>query len=224
MSKRKNNINFHIQPFAGDPTTLKFFFLQLEDYVKINSLDEEQAIATFRSLISGNALKFYIEEPSLVKMKTLTEIKHKFLDFFRQDDNSSIFALNNILLKPQETIRSLAHRINITFHKVYPNLNDSDAIDTLKYTHLMGALPHDIKVTILKENIKSYENAVERAQQLQNIDSAINNQFKGNDEILNLNSEISNLKEQINNIVSNNNDNKNKCDGNKRQFQNKIKF
>lgn len=206
MAKAKQNFNFSIQPFAGDPATLKFFFLQLEDYVKINGLNDEQAIATFRSLLSGNALKFYIEEPSLLNMKTLDEIKQKFCEFFRCEDTSSIFALNNILLKPQETIRSLSHRINITFSKVYPNLTDPEAIDMLKYTHLMNALPHDMKVTILKENINAYEKAVDRAQQLQNIDSAINNQYQSNNQILNLNSEINNLKEQINGIVTNTKD------------------
>lgn len=205
MAKNKSNFNFNIQPFAGDPATIKFFFLQLEDYVKINNLSEEQALATFRSLLSGNALKYFIEEPSLSSLTTLAEIKEKFIYFFKAEETSSVFALNNIILKPSETIRSLSHRINITFNKVYPNLIDPTAIDTLKFTHLLNALPHDMKVTILKENITTYDKAVERAQQLQNIDLTINSQYQPNEQVQNLNLEITNIKEQLNSIVAKNN-------------------
>lgn len=196
MSK-KNTFHFNIQSFCGDPTTIKFFFLQLEDYIKINNLNDNQAIATFRSLLSGNALRYFIEEPSLNNLKTLDEIKEKFLAFFKDEETPSIFALNEIMLKPNETIRSLSHRLNTTFTKVYPSIIDPIAIDTLKYTHLMNALPSDIKMNLLKENIREYNLAVNRAQELQNINTSLNSQF-GQQNSLKLSEEISALKEQLN--------------------------
>lgn len=204
MSKTKNNFNFNIQSFSGDPSTIKFFFLQLEDYIRINALSEEQSIATFRSLLSGNALKYFIEESSLTNLKTLKELKEKFIEFFKAEDTPSIFALNEIMLMPNETVRSLAHRINTTFTKVYPAITDPVAVDTLKFTHLMNALPHNIKLDLLRENINHYDVAVTRAQELQNINVSLNSQVNTH-KMVDLNQEINSLKEQINVLVNKNN-------------------
>lgn len=163
------NFNLPIQPFSGDPEVMEFFFSQIKDISDINHYGDKQAIAYLKAHLSGPALKYYIEEPYFKHCNTLKEIEQKFNGFFKNTSTTSVLSLHNFMILPSESVKSMAHRLNSLIAKVYPTLKDINSINEIKFSHFIAALPHDIKITLLKENITKFDAAVDRAQALQDI-------------------------------------------------------
>lgn len=116
------------------------------------------------------------------------------------------------------------------FMKAYPSLNDQSACNQIKFNSFLNAIPKEIKVDILKENISDYKKAIERAQTLQNIlnvnfHESDNSKGTENPQSINmLQEEISNLKAKIESLTENNSSHRkvnNRARQNKNNFNNR---
>lgn len=156
-----------IQPFDGEPSMLNFFFGQLEDSKKFNNLTDDRCIALMKSKLCGNALKYFIECPSFKNAKNLEQAKIIFSNFFSTESNAiNVTDLSNIKLLNNESIKSLAHRIDVAADKLYGNI-DSDALNKIKYVHFINALSPETKCKLFENSITTYDDAQKFAQKCQ---------------------------------------------------------
>ena len=81
----------------------------------------------------------------------------------------TLVELNNLILLPQESIKIFAHRINILTTIVYPQVNDKNALDQVKFTKFFSCIPSNFCMKLQEEGIKFYDLAVQLTQQLQEI-------------------------------------------------------
>lgn len=228
MNNQHNNNPKHfsipIQPFAGDPAVLDFFAKQIQDVCTINNYENNQAVAFFRAHLTGAALNFYCTDPYFKGNLTLQQIIDKFKEYFLVTPNASVHTLQTLQILPSESMHNLAHRLNKIIAQVYPELVDEAARNTIKLTHFTAALPYSIKVVLLKENIVDFNEAVKRAQQLQDIEisAAMVPTHPSDIKIASLNEEVNALKQQIN-AISLQKSEQNKTKQDHREYRNAYK-
>ena len=195
------NFSIPIQPFDGDPAVLDFFTNQIKEVCNINKYENNQAVAFFRAHLKGAALSYYCTEPFFKTNVTLDQILNKFKEYFRElVPTVNIHNLQTLQMLPSESVHNLAHRLNTIISQVYPEVIDELARNTIKFKHFIAALPYNIRVNLLKENISDFNEAVKRAQQLQDIEiaAAVVPMHTSNNQINHLENEIKSLKEQLN--------------------------
>ena len=167
MSKSKN-FSITVTPFEGDPNLYAFFVSQIEAISDINKWTIEEKTIYLKSKLTGAALKFLIDSQNLNKC-TYSELKNELGNFFsNKSQTASVIDFNNLHMLPQESIKNFAHRLNSLTSKVY-DITDQNILDNIKFIKLIGALPPNIRTKILEENVKIYQEVVNRAQQLQDI-------------------------------------------------------
>lgn len=174
MANRNGNsktpFTIQISPFDGDPNYVSHFFNLIEELALQNNWSNEQTILFFKSKLSGPALKFFLEDVNLAKSDNLNTILLEFKNFFVPDNTSSTLnELNKIQLLPDESIRHFAHRLQVLTHKVYTQVTDENALSVIKYNKFISALPANLRIKLLEENIQNFKDAVQRAHQLQDI-------------------------------------------------------
>lgn len=173
-----NNFNLHINPYDGDPTTFKFFSEQINDIIRVNNWPKDVAVVFLKSKLTGSALKYYVDSPELEKINDHTELLRELKDFFCPVNSNNLAQnLHSFTMLPSESIKNLAHRLNVLVAQAYPNIKDTQAINDIKFNKFLVCVPSDIRVKILENDIKDYETAVFKAQKLQEIsiqDSVIN--------------------------------------------------
>lgn len=163
-------LNINIQPFSGDPELVTFFFDQILEFQNLNKLSDEKTLLYFRSKLSNNALTFYIQSTDCKNAKSISELKDIFQNFFaKEDSHTALDKLNKFHALQGENVRSIAHRLDSLFSKAYPTLLDPNAINTLKTNIFLNSIVHEVKLTILKEGLKTYSEIITRAQALYNI-------------------------------------------------------
>lgn len=201
MSKKiRDNFRVDISPYDGDPTTLQFFKEQIKELASINSWTKPQTLSFIKSKLTGSALKFYVEAHHL---KTITDVDTLFKEleqfFCSSSKATAIHSLNLVSLLPRETVRNLAHRINVLVQKVHAEVTDQNALNSIKYTKLLTALPQDIRMKIMETNIKDFDRAVNRAQQLQDlsIENLVLNQVCTTEEPSSFQAELHALRETV---------------------------
>ena len=68
---------------------------------------------------------------------------------------------------PGENISILAHRLDCIVAKAYRDIQDQEALKSIKFKKLLEILPSDTQIHLLKNNINSYDQAVLQAQLIQ---------------------------------------------------------
>lgn len=170
MAKSKNTLSLNIQPFDGNPSTVEFFFEQLDDIRQLNNFSEKEMVALFKTKLQGAALQFYLDSQFSKQAKNLAEIKTEFINFFSSKENSNIAfrSLDKLRLEENESVRNFSYRLNKNLKLAHPSVDDA-ALQILKFTYFMNALPKNIHIKLLEEGITEFDNALSRAEQLQNI-------------------------------------------------------
>jgi hypothetical protein len=164
----------HIQSFDGEPSSLKYFIDQLKDISRISQWPDEFLLAYARSKLTGNAQKLIQQAHEINSITTSADLFSKLQDFFDNKSTAShTLELHSFHMLPGETIKNLAHRLDILTHNVYTNIKDKAALDEIKYVKFTQVLPPDIRLLILQNNITTYDEAVKRATLAQ--DCFINN-------------------------------------------------
>lgn len=154
-----------IEAYDGDPSKLKFFISHILDIQKVNQWPDSKTLLFLKSKITGAARTFFVQRHEL-QDKSLQKVLDKFTEFFlHKGPTNSIIDLHNLHLILGEFICNLAHRLGNTAHSV-SSLKDKDALDHIKLQHFLQALPKHIKTKILELDIKQYQAAVAKAQQI----------------------------------------------------------
>lgn len=163
------NININVMPFDGSPDRIKWFFEQVKDVKKINGWDENVALIFMKSKLTGNALQFCANDPATKSVRTIDEAEKAITSFFcdQRSQTSNWLALQQISLLPNESVRSVAHRISTAVAKAFPESTDEVTINRIKTQQLITALPLEIKTKIINENINDFEEMMNRAAYLQ---------------------------------------------------------
>lgn len=204
MANVKGQFNINIAPFEGKPDILKHFFGIIRDLSNINKWSNDHTILFFQTKLAGAALEYYIQNEESFKLMSLDELQTEFERFFNCSNKTlEVSELNNLTLLPQENIVNLSHRLNVLARKVY-DLDDKNALDKIKFIKLMSLLPSNIRMKLKEENVKSYEQAITRAQELQNIfasENILNNKVNVNSENEQISQQLSHLAEKINKLT-----------------------
>lgn len=66
----------------------------------------------------------------------------------------------------KQYVRNFSYRVNKNLKLVHP-LIDDDALQVLKLTYILNALPKNIHVKLLEEGIADSDNSLTRSEQLQ---------------------------------------------------------
>lgn len=162
-----------IAPFSGDPFELTFFFDSLNDVKILNNISEPEVIALLRQKLTGEAKRFYIQEPSFKNATTLESIKQIFQNYFRvaknPDQEWTSFRMND-----GETYVQLAHRLNIVASETFPDM-DEVTLQQVKLVKLKGVVPLLMKEKLLKKNFQKFEDAITYCQKYQDVALSLNN-------------------------------------------------
>lgn len=196
--------NININPFSGEQGTLEFFSEQINDLIKINKWSNEHAVIFLKSKLSGAALKYYLESPKLKNAQTVKEIFDDFKIFFSSPSlASAIHELNSLHMLPAESVKNLAHRLNVLTRKVYPNINNESDLENIKFVKFLQIIPSDIRLKILQDGITQYTPAVEKAQLFQehSIQNEVLNNITFPSISSNFSEQLKTLQDQINSIT-----------------------
>lgn len=203
MAPVQSKFSINILNFDGDPDLLDFFFDSLQELKEINKWSEKQTIIFFKTKITGVALKYFIESDTCSKLNTIEDIRKNFKAFFKKESREiSLMNLNNLKLLPSESILNLAHRVENLVKKAYPNIVDVDALNDIKLQHFLNVLPLASKTKILEAQIVNFDEAVKRAQIIQDVEISTNVLSCNNIVQPGLNEEINLLKQEITDLKS----------------------
>lgn len=195
-----NNIFLNIQSFSGEQAHINFFLQQIRDLQSLNNWSDFQTLQFLKTKLTGAALHFYMESPTLCETQDLQVVLDSLKTFFQQNEQFSIAHLHSFHILPTESINNMAHRLDTIINKVYSQIRDPQTLNSIKFTHFLTALPSHVSIQLQYEGVKEYTKAVERAQELQQIQhnqmgpSASNVNMVKNEE---LHKELQDLREQI---------------------------
>lgn len=161
-----------IAPFDGNPSEIEFFFESITDAQSLNSLSEAQTIAILKQKLTGEAKKFYIEDPDLKKNKTIKQFRDSFEKYFRKFENTEQL-WNELSMLPDESYIKLAHRLNNMANKLFPDV-DENQLNKFKLVKLKQIVPFSMKAKLIKKNFATFKEAIEYAQKHQDVHFAIN--------------------------------------------------
>jgi len=167
--KARNNFSINISSFNGEPRLLKFFQNQILDLQYLNRWSEKETIVFIRSKLTGAALDFYLANSSLHNANKVEDIFDAFSAFFQeQESKNPIIEFDRICLKPQETISQFVLRLDSLVTTLYPSLS-VDNQNTIKYNKFIANIDNDTRLYLLQNNIKGYQEAVQKAIFFNNI-------------------------------------------------------
>lgn len=163
-------LTFKAIDFDGEPTMIDFFFNQIRTLASIHKWKDNETIQFLGGKLTGAARTYFTQNPDLFKADNLDFVEKEFRTFFAPiSKTTALIEFNNLTLLPQETIRNLAHRLNVLTNRVYDNISDKNALDNIKFTKFVSIIPSNLRIKIQEEEINNYSNAVERSQTLQDI-------------------------------------------------------
>lgn len=164
------HIPINITNFEGDHELLPFFFDQIRSVAEINKYNQQTTISLLKSKLTGPALKFFCQNPELLKSNDLDFIEKEFSAFFSPPSKcAASIELSGLTLLPAETIKNFAHRLNVLAATVYADITDKNAHDKIKFMKFLEAIPSNLRIKIQEEGIYDYKTAVDRAQVLHEI-------------------------------------------------------
>ena len=157
-----------IQKFDGNTEQVEYFIQQLKQVAESSNWPDVYTLAYVKTNLTGKALKYINEIDEIKKIRTAEELFDKLLSFFKKKSLTLSFKeWENLKKLSKESIRSLAHRINLAYHRAFPQIEDETAGDRTKFYKLIKVLPPQIRLDILKDRIETFEEAVDRAIILQ---------------------------------------------------------
>ena len=192
-----SNFSVSIQNFDGNPNYLSFFIQQILDLKNINKWSEDKTIIFIRSKLSGQALEFYINNPTVNSIKSVDELFKQFKTYFEHESFSNpILELDKLKINLNESLLAFSLRIDNLVNKLYSNMSITDQ-DNIKYNKLISNLPEDIRLFILQNQITNNREALNKAIFLQNVNRQ-NKQFSSTTHDPDNNDKLSQLTAQIN--------------------------
>lgn len=168
--------NIHISPFDGEPEYLDPFIRQVTDFAKLNNLDDNHTFVYARSLLKGPALTFFHQKEQYAKIETSQELFNVLKEQFRlPNEFKAKTDFHRLKMLPDETIRSLCHRIDLIAPRAHSKIKDPASLDSIKLDKLLAIIPNEYRTHIIQNNIDTYSEAVNKVTLLQdcNINNAI---------------------------------------------------
>lgn len=205
LNRNMNSFSINITPFNGDPDNLNFFIQQCNLIIKANKWSDDKSVAFIQSKLSGPALTYIIQKCELQPCDTPVQIFDALRAHFIQSNLcKSITEFNSITMIQGESIRNLAHRMDILAPRAHPQVKDSNALDAIKFNKFISIIPNDFRMHILQSEISQYAPAVNKAALLQDCklsNEAINFNTSSSP-IQEIRKDLSMLKESIQNLNS----------------------
>lgn len=154
-----------IQAYDGQPSTCKFFFEGVTNIQNLFQWSDAETIAFLKTKLTGPALDYFIQEPSVREAQTVEIIASKFSNFFKEDSKqTSLQKWSGLKRLSGESLNNLAHRISVLFRKSHPEILDAISQNTIKLNQFLNLIPTEIKIKILENQISDFEEAVSKAQ------------------------------------------------------------
>ncbi|GBO20943.1 hypothetical protein AVEN_26603-1 [Araneus ventricosus] len=150
--------SIQIENFNGEPDKLELFIQQITDLKQINKWSDEMTFLFLKSKLAGSALSWYASNPTCKNKTSFDEAVTQLRAFFRNDSTSlsNSAELHNIQLMPGESIRNLAHRIQVSTSRTYNLLEDAAALNQIQSIQLFNALPLKMKQKLIHEDTKNF--------------------------------------------------------------------
>lgn len=168
MANGKFSIN--IASFDGDPDTLPFFMDQIRSVAVLNKLSDQATVTLLKSKLTGTALKFLTQKRELLQANDIDVIEKELTNFFAPPSRTQSFVeFNKLTMISSESVKNVAHRLDVLTSKVYPDILDPISVNNIKFLKFISILPSSLRIKIQEENITDYNQAVSRAQSLQEI-------------------------------------------------------
>lgn len=197
-----NSSSFHlsVEPFDGDPQGFEFFSSQVSDLSAVNHWSVEQTALFLKSKLTGSARKFLLASPTLLKSTDpkliLGELKKFFVPVV---DETNFLTTEDIKLLPGESLKNFNLRLSQHISLIYKNIIDPKSVEQIKFRMFMDKIPLSIRIQLIKEGVKTYDDALKRGQLLQDLDSSeqVLHLSKQSGELGDIRSQVSMLQEQI---------------------------
>ncbi|GBN62593.1 hypothetical protein AVEN_33326-1 [Araneus ventricosus] len=168
--------SIQIENFNGEPDKLEWFIQQITDLKQINKWSDEMTFLFMKSKLAGSALSWYASIPTCKNIASFDEAVTQLRAFFRNDSTplSNSAELHNIQLMPGESIRNLAHRIQVLTSRTYSLLEDSAALNQIQSIQLLNALPLKMKQKLIHEDTNNFSSLIENAQKIVLTEQSLN--------------------------------------------------
>lgn len=206
VRRENNNLNFSIDPFYGDPSSLGWFINQIQELRDLNNWQDQAALFYLKSKLKGSAQQFFATSPTCKNVRTFNEAIEILKAFFseKQSDSLAIADFNSLHMLPNESIKNFAYRIDTAAHAAYSFIENPEALNKIKSIQFLNALPTPIKTQLIFEDQADFLNLVEKANQINSAHPqsvAQINYVKTNDD-LSQKKEFAELKEQVTQLTS----------------------
>ena len=119
--------------------------------------------------LAGPALTYFTENKNMYSSIDLEFIRKEFKSFFFPPSESlASIELSNLSMLPQESVKHFLHKLTAV---VFKNVKDETALDAFRLEKLRTALSSNIRTKLYEEEIQNSNLAVERAKNLQDINT-----------------------------------------------------
>lgn len=222
-ARNKSSFNINISPFTGDAEQLEFFITQVTEVANCNHWSDIETLTFARSKLQGPALTYYIQKTEYHPISTTQELFAVLRAQYKKVNTCrAITDFNTLTMHTDESVRNFAHRLDSLAPKAHESVKDREALNSIKFNKFISVIPNGFRVHILQNNIKTYNEAVEKAILLE--DCAASNEYicqasAQSTPIQELRSEINSLRETISQYGND----PNKNSSNSKQFHNRNK-
>lgn len=183
----------NIQNFNGN-TPVNYFINQVTELAEINKWDNKLTLLYAKSKLEGKAQTLINQAEEIKRFSSPEELFNKLKNNFKEKSLAeNLNEFNNFQMLPDESITNLAHRLDLITHRVYGE--DTISMDKTKFLKFVQLIPPEMRQNILENKIETYQEAVDKAQLIQDC--------RKNTNILNHNKEeekFSNITHQINSL------------------------
>ena len=156
---------FNLRTFGKDPSyTIEEFLSTMDDYVTSFEDCEEEAVASVKSYLAGEASALVIDAGA----RKWAEIREVLRDHYIPPGHEKTHqtALVNMKLYKGETPTSLSIRVRTTMRKAFPSLGRSHRDPMMINAFLQALGDDDIHKTVYAQNIDVFEQVVQLASRM----------------------------------------------------------
>lgn len=171
-----SSVHISIAPFTGEPEQLEFFITQVTGVAACNKWNDKQTLTYARSKLKGPARNFFIKKTEYNHISTSAELFAVLRAQFRKHNEChAISDFHTIAMQADDSIRNFAHKLDSLAPKAHEVIKDKEALNSINFNKFISVIPNNFHIHILQNNIKTYNDAVDKAALLE--DCNINNQF-----------------------------------------------
>ena len=156
---------FNLRTFGRDPLyTIEEFVATMNDYVTSFGDCEEEAVASIKSYLTGEASALVIDSGA----REWEEIREVLIRHYVPPGHEKTHqaALTSMRLLKGETPTSLSVRVKTTMRKAFPTLDRRNRDPLMGNTFLQALGDEDITRAVLAQNIESFEEVVQLASRM----------------------------------------------------------